>query len=147
MAVTGHNVPLLPAHFVERELNLFFAPCFLMKIQDNKFRWYVWMNLLMEIFNILKIIYFEHTLIASVTEALFEIDSQDFDTQSKRILAGFSYSKRILTGFWYLKRILTGFAVVKSYLIKRKPKRNFNKLLSKNIFQFFYQVWLSFPQK
>ena len=53
----------------------------------------------MEIFNILKIIYFEHTLIASVTEALFEIDSQDFDTQSKRILAGFSYSKRILTGF------------------------------------------------
>ena len=57
------------------------------------------MNLLMEIFNILKIIYFEHTLIASVTEALFEIDTRDFDTQSKRILAGFSYPKRILTGF------------------------------------------------
>ena len=71
----GHNVPLLPAHFAERELNLFFAPCFLMKIQDNKFTWYAWMNLLMEIFNILKIIYFEHTLIGSVTEALFETDS------------------------------------------------------------------------
>ena len=31
------------------------------------------MNLLMEIFNLLKIIYFEQTLIASVTGALFEI--------------------------------------------------------------------------
>ena len=63
----GHYVPLLPAYFAERESDSFFAICFLMKTQDNKFRWYIWINLLMEILNTLKIIYFEHTLIASVT--------------------------------------------------------------------------------
>ena len=56
----------------------------------------------------------------------------------KQILTGFSHSKRILTGFWYSKRILTGFPIVKSYLIKRKPKYNFNKSLSENNFQIFY---------
>ena len=41
-----------------------------MKIQYTKFRWYVWMNLLMEILNILIIIHFEDILIAFVIEAL-----------------------------------------------------------------------------
>ena len=56
----------------------------------------------MQISNILIIIYFEDTLIVSVT------DSPDFDSQKKN-----------LTGFSFL--------VVKGYLIKSKPKYNFNK--------------------
>ena len=74
----------------------------------------------MEILNILKIIYFEDTPIASVGRG-FKIASPDF-----------SYSKRILIGF----------PVLKSYLIKSKTKYNFNKRLGKNNFQFFYYVWL-----
>ena len=47
-----------------------------------------------------------------------------------------------LVEFWYSKRIFIGFSfpVVKSYLIKTKLKYDFNKWLSKNNFQFFYEV-------
>ena len=46
MAVMGYDGPLLQAYFAEQESEPFFMPCFLMKSEDTKFRWYVWMILL-----------------------------------------------------------------------------------------------------
>ena len=76
----GRDGPLLPPYFRTRTRFIIYAS-FLMKIQYTKFRWYVWMNLLMEILNILIIIHFEDTLIASVRS--FKIDSPDFDSQKE----------------------------------------------------------------